>query len=117
MGEGEVGFAGDDVVGEVADFLFGGFVADFGSAEDDDGLGAETFEVGDELGGGGDVPDVDADSDDFWILREDGFEDVDGALVDVEFEDGGTGGEGAEVGQEIAQTEGGMSVAGVEGGQ
>ena len=64
------------------------------------------------------VPDVDAEADDLRVLREDGFEDVDGALVDVEFEDRRAVAEAAaEVGEQVAQAEGGVGVFGVEGGE
>lgn len=59
-GEGEIGFAGDDVVGEVAEGLGFGFVGDFRAAENDREMGGEAFEEADELGGLVDVPDVDA---------------------------------------------------------
>ena len=48
LGESKVGFAGNDVVGEARDFLFVGFVADFGAAENDDEVGTELFEKTDE---------------------------------------------------------------------
>lgn len=51
-------------------------------------------------------------------MGEDGFGDVEGALIDVEFEELGVGLEGGgEVGEEVAQAEGGVGVFGVEGGE
>ena len=117
IGEGAVGFAGDDKVGEAADVLLVGFVADFGAAEDDFYVGAEAFEFGDELGGGGDVPDKDAEAEDAGVFGQDRFEDVGGFLGDFEFEDFGMGLKGAEVGEEVAQGEGCVGVFGVEGGE
>jgi hypothetical protein len=116
-GKGEVGFAGNDVVGKAADGLLVGFVADFGAADDDDQVGTEAFEEGDEVSGWGGVPDIDAEADDFGLLGEDGFGDVEEALVDVEFKETGARLEVAEVGEQVAQAESAVRVPGVEGGQ
>jgi hypothetical protein len=116
-GEGEVGFAGDDVIGELNDGLEGRFVGDFGSAQDDEEIWAKTFEECDELRGGRDVPDVDAEAEDTRIGLQDAFGDIERALLEIELEELRLRLEGTEVSEEIAQAEGGVDVFGVEGGE
>src|SRR5690606_12921701 len=72
------------------------------------------FQVGDKPRGLVDVPDVDADADDLRLLGEDRFQDVDGPLADVEFEELRMLAEFAEVGVEVAQPERGVREFGVE---
>ena len=115
ISEGEVGLAGDDVVGEGGDLLQIGLVADLGSAEDDDEVWVETTEDRDQFGGGPDVPDVDTQSEDGRSSHEDLLGDVERALVDVELADRGKGLEIAEIGQEITQPERRVGELGVEG--
>ena len=88
---GEIGFAGDDVVGKAADFLLAGFVAYFGTAEDDGQVGFYAFQFCHDLRCGGDVPDIDAESDEARVFGEDRFDDIGGPMVDFEFEDFGAG--------------------------
>ncbi len=110
FGKLQVGFAGDDVIGELDDGLTVGFVADFRAAEDDDELGANAFEGGNEFGGGGDVPDVNAEADDLRRFGEEGFGDFDGALVNVELEQFGARAEVAEIGEQVTQAESGVDI-------
>ena len=63
-----------------------------------------------------DVPDVNAEADDFGILREQDFRDVERALVDVELGEAGARLQFAEIGQQIAQAERGVDVLRVERG-
>lgn len=114
VGEREVGFAGDGVIREGDDFLALGFVADLGAAEDDAEFGSEAFEQGDDLEGWADVPDVDAESEDTGLLGEQGFDDFERGLFDLEFGDGGARLEIAEVGEQVAQAERGVDEFGVE---
>jgi hypothetical protein len=80
----QIGLAGDDVVGQPDDLLLVAFVADFRSADDDDQLRPQPFQIRDQLQRLGYVPDVHADADDLRLMAENRFDDVDGALVDVE---------------------------------
>ena len=104
------------MVGELNDGLRLGFVADLRSAEDDFDFRPDAFDGGDDLGGGFDVPDVNAKADDFGIPREQDFRDVERALVDVELGEAGARLERAEVGQQIAQAERGVDELRVERG-
>ncbi len=113
-GEGQVRLAGDDVVGQLRDGLGLGFVADLRPAEDDREVRAEAFEGGDKLGCGRDVPDVNAEADDLRVPRQERFGDVDGSLVDIEFDNGGGVAQRAEVGEQVAQPEGGVDILRVE---
>ena len=116
FGEFQVGFAGDDVVGEADDFLALGFVADFGAAEDDDQIGAQTLEQGDDLRRRRHVPNVDAEADDARIVRKDGLDDFQRALVDVELGQRRPRLKVAQIRHEIAQPKRRMQIAGVERG-
>jgi hypothetical protein len=100
--ESKVGFAGDDVIGELNDGLVRGFMGDFGAAEDDEETWAKPFKECDEFGGGCDVPDVDAEAKDERICLEDAFGDIERALLEIELDELGTGLEGTEVSEEVA---------------
>ena len=104
------------MVGQLNNFLFFGFVADFRAAEDDFDVRPDAFDGGDDFGGRLDVPDVNAEADDFGIAREEDFRDVERALVDVEFGEAGARLQFAEIGQQIAQAERGVDVFRVERG-
>ena len=104
------------MVGELNDGLVFGFVADLRSAEDDFDVRPDAFDGGDDLGGGFDVPDVDAEADDFRIARQQDFRDVERTLIDVELGEAGARPERAEVGQQVAQAERGVDVFRVERG-
>ena len=71
------------MVGELDDGLVFGFVADFRAAEDDFDVRPDAFDGGDDFGGWLDVPDVNAEADDFGISRQQDFRDVERTLVDV----------------------------------
>lgn len=114
IGEREVGLARDDVMGEGGDLLLVGLVTDLGSAEDDDEIRIEAPEDRDQLGGGADIPDVDAKTEDGWAAGEDLLGDVERALVDVELADGSDGLELAQIGQQVTQPERRVGELGVE---
>ena len=104
------------MVGELDNFLSFRFVTDLRPAEDDFDFRPEAFDGGDDFGGRLDVPDINAKADDFRIVRQQHFRDVERALVDVEFDEAGARLQFAEVGQQIAQPERGMDVFRVERG-
>jgi len=52
---------------------------------------------------GSTIPDVDAEADDFGILRENDFRDVERTLIDVEPRRGGALLQAAKIGQQVAQ--------------
>ncbi len=116
LGEFQVRFAGDDMVGQLDDVLLLGLVTDFRAAEDDFDVGPDAFDGGDDFGGRLDVPDVNAEADDFGISREQDFRDVERALVDVEFGEAGARLQLAQIGQQIAQAERGVDIFRVERG-
>src|ERR1700734_584979 len=93
------------MIGELDDLLRFGLIADFGAAEDDYYVRTDTLDSGDDVGGFGNVPDINAQADDLRILGEQDFRDVDRTLVDVEFYDARAGLERTEVREEIAQAE------------
>ena len=104
------------MISQLNNGLIFGFVTDFRAAEDDFDVGSDALDGGDDFGGWLDVPDVDAEADDFGVARQQGFRDVERALVDVELGKAGARLELAQIGQQIAQTERGMDIFRVERG-
>ena len=76
--------------------------------------GRKPFECGDQFGRGRDVPDINAEADDFRVLGQQRFRNFDRRLMDVEFEQRGARPEFGEIGQQIAQAERGMDIFRVE---
>ena len=107
---------GADVVGEMDDGLVFGFVADLRAAEDDFDVRPDAFDGGDDFGGWFDVPDVDAEADDFGITRQQSFRDVERTLIDVELDEARARLQVAQIGQQIAQAKRGVDVFRVERG-
>ena len=104
------------MVGKLDDLLLLRFVADFRSAEDDFDFRPDAFDGGDDFGRLLDVPDINAEADDFRVLREEDFRDVERALVDVEFGETGARFQLAEVGQQITEAKRGVDELRVERG-
>ncbi len=65
LGEGEVSFAGDRIVGQGDDLLSVGFVRDLRAADDDRDVRPNPLQLSDEVRGRRDVPDIHAQPDDF----------------------------------------------------
>ncbi len=63
-----------------------------------------------------DIPDVNAEPDDFGIAREEGFRNVERTLIDVEFRKARTRLQFTEIGQQIAQAECSVDIFRVERG-
>jgi hypothetical protein len=104
------------VVGELNDGLVFGLVADFRAAEDDFDVGSDAFDGGDDFGGWLDVPDVNAEADDFWIPRKEYFGNVERTLIDVELGEARARLQVAKIGQQVAQAKRGMDIFRVERG-
>lgn len=104
-GQCQVGLAGNDVVGELDNWLALGFVADFGAAETMMMLWAYPLQVADQPRRLLDVPDIHTQLHDTWILGQQRFQDVDRPLTDFELDDGGSLLQGPQVGQQIPQAE------------
>ena len=68
------------------------------------------------FGGWLDVPDVNAEADDFGISRQQHFRDVERTLVDVELDEARARLQVAKIGQQVAQAECGVDVFRVERG-
>ena len=113
----EIGFAGDDVVRQIGDLLLIDFVANLRSADRDDDFGPETFQRGDHFCGFGDVPDVNAKADDLRVLRQQGFDHIERALVDVELDHAGARTQITHIGQQVTQAKRRVNVFRVQGGQ
>ena len=114
LGELQVRFTRDDVVRQRDDGLRLRLVADLGSTENDREVRAHAFDGGDDFGGLGDVPDVNAEPKNLRPACEQGFSDVERTLVDVELHDGRAWLQLAQIGHEVAQAKGGVNVLRVE---
>ena len=105
------------MVGQPDDRLLIPFVTHLRPSEHDLQVGAQAAEDAEEFERGAGVPNIDAQSEDFWGSLQQGFRDLQGALVDVELQDLGPRLQFSQVGHEAAQPEGGVEVLRVEGGQ
>ncbi len=92
------------------------FVTDLRSAENDLDVRSEPFDGGDNFRGRRDVPDVNAEADDFRLVRQQHLRDVERALVDVEFHQRRAGPQLAKIGEQVAQAKRGMNIFRVERG-
>ena len=113
----QIRFARDDMIRQLHNLLTLGFIADLGPAKNDDDVRSHPFDGGDDLGRFRDVPDVDAEPNDFGFAREQDFRDVERALVDVELRDHRARLQFAQIGEEIAQPERGVNELRVERGE
>jgi hypothetical protein len=104
------------VVGELNDGLVFSFVADLRTAEDDFDIGLDAFDGGYDFGGWFNVPDVDAEPNDFGVMRQQHFRDVERTLVDVELDEARARFQVAKIGQQMAQAKRGVDVFRVERG-
>ena len=102
MREGQIRRARDQVVGQLHNGLFLPFVTDFRAAQHDEQIRSHPLEQGDDLGGLRHVPDVDAETDDARLFGQQRFGDVQRALGDDEFAEGGVGLQLAQVGVQVA---------------
>ena len=112
----QISFTSDDMVGELNDGLVFGFVTDFRATQNDFNIRPKTFDGGDDFRRRGDIPNINAEADDFWLAGQQHFRDVERPLVDVKLDEGGTGPQITEISQQITQPERGMDVFRVEGG-
>ena len=117
LGEHQVRFAGDDVIGQLRDGLSFGLMADLRPAHDERDVRSHSFESRDDFGRRRYIPDVNSQADDFGISRQNGFGDIDRALVDIELDDGCAAAQRAKIGEQAAQAERGVDVFRVERGQ
>ena len=117
FGEFQVRLARDDVIRQTDNFLLLDFITHFRPAENDDKFRSNAFEKGDDLGGFRDVPNINAQTDDFRLARQDGFGDIGGPLLEVKFQQTGLGAQGAEIGHQVAQPEGGVDIPCVQSGE
>ncbi len=116
-GKRQVGFAADHVIGELADRLLLGLVADFRPAHDDDQVRLQPFQVGYQLGRDPHIPDIHPEPDDPRTVTQDLLGQVNSALADLELEQLRARRQVAEVGQQVSQPERRMRVPRVAGGQ
>ena len=99
------------------DFLPLRFIRDFRPTEDDDQVWADAFEQGDDLRRLLHIPNIDAETDDAWLVRENGLHDLQRLLVDDELGYAGAILKLPQVRHEVAKAEGGVDVFGVERGE
>ncbi len=113
----QVRLAGDGVVGELHNWLLLDFITHLRSAENDRDVRTQPFERGHHTRRRRDIPDVDAEADDFWIPRQQRFRDVERPLVDVKFRQARTRPQWAEIREQVPQSERGVNVLRVQRGQ
>jgi hypothetical protein len=104
------------MVGKLDDCLIVRFAAHLRPAEDDFNFRPDVLDGGDDFRRQIDVPDVNAEADDFRIVREQNLRDVERTLVDVKFGEAGAGLQFAEIGQQIAKAKRGVDELRVERG-
>ena len=109
-GKFQVGFAGDDVIGQARDLLPVRFETDLGAAQDNNNIGADTLERRDDLGGLAGVPDINTQADDAGLPGQDRFHHIERALLDVKFDEARFLAQLAQIGQQITQAERGVNV-------
>jgi len=117
LGECQIGFTGYDVIGQGHDGLRIELITDLGPAENDSDVRPQSFDDGDDFGGGSNVPDVNAKPDNFRIPCQENLGDIRRTLVDIEFQEASAGAEGSEICEQVAQPESGVNVFGIQGGQ
>ena len=75
------------MIGQSDDRLLVPFIAHLGPSEHDLQVGAQAAEDAEQFEGWACVPDIDAQSEDFWGSLQQGFGDLQRTLVDVELQD------------------------------
>src|ERR1017187_4140536 len=117
LGKRQIGLTDDDVIGQPDDFLTVAFVADLRPAKDNDQLRPPPLQIRHHLQRLGCVPDVHTNADDLRVIAENHLNDVDGSLIDVEFENPGLRLQLAQVRHQISQPERAMRVLRVQRGE
>lgn len=105
------------MISQAHDLLSLALVADFGAAENDGQPRPEPFQEGDQVGGQGGVPDVDAQAEDARLQREQRPGDLERPLADCEFRQRAALAQPAQVRAEAAQPERGVQIAGIQRGE
>ena len=119
FGKAHIAPAGDDVVGQAADFLLAGFKANFRPAEHDFDVRAQGFQQTHQLRRFDHIPDIHAQADHAGIQRQQLFGNLNRALADGEFaqlRQGAQAGAAVQihVRQQAAQAERGVNKFGVQ---
>ena len=111
VGEGEVGFAADDEVGERRQQMRFGLVADLRAAEDECEPWCGAAQRGEQRGSLRHIPDINTEADNARRMLKNFLCRRSGRRLEIEFQQGGVGPELTEIGLQIAQTERGVLVA------
>ena len=104
------------MVGKLDDFLSFSFIADLRAAENDFNVRPDAFDGCNNFGGWLDVPDIDAETDDFGIVCEKRFRDVERTLIDIELDEACARLQVAKIGQQVAQAKRGVDIFRVKRG-
>src|SRR5947208_3497718 len=115
--EFEVAFSCDHIIGQLDDLLLLGLITDLRPAQNDLDLRLDPLEDGNDFSRLRDIPNVNAQSDDFRTQAEERLGNFNWPLVDVELAQHCVGTQTAHVGQQIAQAECGMNVFGIQRGE
>ena len=117
LGEGDVAPACNQVVGQFDDFLLPRLMRHLGATEHDDDLGRHALEHGHQFRRFLDVPYIDAKTDDARLVDEDALDQFRGLGADDKFLQPRLRLQRAHIGQQVAQAQRSVGIAGVQGGE
>ncbi|MNY43738.1 hypothetical protein D3C86_1787170 [compost metagenome] len=115
LGEGHVAPAGDHIVRQARNLLLVGLVRYLRSAQHHDNLRRHALQHAHHFVGLFDVPYIDAETDDARLVRQDALHDLRGLGADHELLDPGLLLQLPHVRKQVAQAQGSMGVARIEG--
>ena len=105
------------MIGQLADPLIFSLVTDFGTANDNDDFRRHAFENRHHARGFFHIPDINTETDDRRPLRQQPFGNICRTVAQHEFGNMRRLAQRTHVGAQIAQAEGGMHIAGIDGSQ
>ena len=117
LGKLQICLAGDHVVRQTNNGLGLSFVADLGTAENDREIRAEPPQCEKYFVRLGHVPDVNSETDNARLVRQQYLHNVEWALIDVELNEAGPGSQLAEIRKQVTQSERSVDEFGVKGGK
>ena len=104
----QIGFAGDDIIPQLANRLLIGFVAHLWAAQNHNEFRPHPLQLGHNLLGRHDVPDINPEPHNARILSEDRLDDIRRLLIDLKFQNLGRLAKGSEVCEQVPQSERGV---------
>ena len=93
------------------------FIADLRSAQNDNHRGLNPLYRGDDFSSGRDIPDVHPEPDNPRLPGEELLSNIDGPLINIEFDHRRTGSKCSKIRHQISQPKRRMNVLGIQSGQ